>query len=47
MAANTKFEKRFRAVEQALAEQGKTPEQSNLTEMDALWNQVKKQKPQS
>ena len=45
-AANSKFEKRFRAVEQALAEQGKTPEQSDLAEMDALWNQVKKQTPQ-
>lgn len=41
-AANTKFEKRFRAVEQALAEQGKTPEQSDLAEMDALWNKVKR-----
>ena len=41
-AANSKFEKRFRAVEQALAEQGKTPEQSDLAEMDALWNEVKK-----
>lgn len=40
-AANSKFEKRFRAVEQALAEQGKTPEQSDLAEMDALWNEVK------
>lgn len=45
-AANSKFEKRFRAVEQALAEQGKTPEQSDLAEMDALWNQLKKQTPQ-
>ena len=44
-AANSKFEKRFRAVEQALAEQGKTPEQSDLAEMDALWNQVKKRAP--
>ena len=44
-AANSKFEKRFRAVEQALAEQGKTPDQSDLAEMDALWNQVKKQTP--
>lgn len=44
-AANSKFEKRFRAVEQALAEQGKTPEQSDLAEMDALWNKVKKQTP--
>lgn len=41
-AANSKFEKRFRAVEQALAEQGKSPEQSDLAEMDALWNEVKK-----
>lgn len=44
-AANTKFEKRFRAVEQVLAEQGKSPEQSDLAEMDALWNQVKRQTP--
>lgn len=40
-AANSKFEKRFRAVEQALAGQGKTPEQSDLSEMDALWQQIK------
>lgn len=46
-AANSKFEKRFRAVEQALAEQGKTPDQSDLAEMDALWNQVKKQTPKN
>lgn len=41
-AANSKFETRFRAVEQALAVQGKTPQQSNLAEMEALWQQVKK-----
>ena len=40
-AANSKFEKRFRAVEQALAEQGKTPDQSDLAEMDALWQALK------
>ena len=40
-AANSKFKKRFRAVEQALAEQSKTPEQSDLAEMDALWNKLK------
>jgi nucleoside triphosphate diphosphatase len=40
-AANTKFESRFRAVEQALAALGKSPEQSNLDEMEALWQQVK------
>ncbi|MBV2130639.1 nucleoside triphosphate pyrophosphohydrolase [Arsukibacterium indicum] len=41
-AANNKFETRFRGVEQALAEQGKTPQQSNLDEMEALWQQVKR-----
>ncbi|WP_082694727.1 nucleoside triphosphate pyrophosphohydrolase [Rheinheimera sp. EpRS3] len=41
-AANSKFEKRFRAVEQALAAEGKTPQQSSLDEMGALWHKVKK-----
>ena len=41
-AANDKFERRFRAVEARLAERGKTPEQSSLAEMDALWDDVKK-----
>ncbi|SEH91800.1 ATP diphosphatase [Rheinheimera pacifica] len=41
-AANSKFETRFRAVEQALAAEGKTPQQSNLDEMEALWQLVKK-----
>lgn len=40
-AANSKFEQRFRLVEQALVALGKTPEQSDLAEMDALWQQVK------
>ena len=40
-AANNKFERRFRGVEQALSEQGKSPQQSNLDEMEALWQQVK------
>ncbi len=38
---NDKFERRFRAVEDALAERGRTPAQSDLAEMDALWDQVK------
>lgn len=42
-AANNKFEQRFRAVEQALNAIDKTPEQSDLAEMDALWQQVKRQ----
>ena len=38
---NAKFMRRFQDVERRLAERGKTPAQSNLTEMDALWEEVK------
>lgn len=41
-AANRKFERRFRGVEAALAEQGKRPQESDLAEMDALWDAVKR-----
>jgi nucleoside triphosphate diphosphatase len=40
-AANAKFTRRFRGIEAALAAIGKTPVQSDLAEMDALWNQIK------
>ncbi len=40
-AANTKFERRFRYIEQELEKSGKTPDQSTLEEMDALWNKAK------
>jgi ATP diphosphatase len=40
--ANAKFERRFRAIEDALKARGKTPAQSDLAEMDALWNEAKK-----
>lgn len=40
-AANAKFTRRFEGVEAGLAALGKTPEQSDLAEMDALWDQVK------
>jgi ATP diphosphatase len=40
-AANAKFTRRFAAVEDALKARGKTPAQSDLAEMDALWDQVK------
>ena len=40
-AANRKFEHRFQAVERALAARGKTPAQSDLAEMDALWDAAK------
>lgn len=41
-AANAKFERRFRSVERALAELGRLPVESDLTEMDALWNLAKR-----
>lgn len=40
-AANTKFIKRFEGIEAKLAARGKTPSQSDLAEMDALWDEVK------
>lgn len=40
--ANEKFTRRFRSIEARLAERGKTPEQSDLAEMDALWNEAKR-----
>ena len=39
--ANAKFIRRFEGVEARLAAQGKRPEDSNLAEMDALWDAVK------
>ena len=38
-----KFIKRFQFIERELSRQGKTPKQSTLTEMDALWEQAKRQ----
>jgi ATP diphosphatase len=38
---NAKFERRFGAIEQALAGRGKTPQQATLQEMDQLWNEAK------
>jgi ATP diphosphatase len=40
-AANAKFEHRFHAVEEALAQRGKAPADSSLEEMDALWDEAK------
>ena len=39
--ANSKFIRRFERIEALLAADGRTPEQSNLEEMDALWDQAK------
>jgi MazG family protein len=38
---NAKFERRFKYIEHALREAGKSPENSSLEEMDALWRQAK------
>ena len=40
-AANEKFTRRFRAIEAALAGQGRRPDESTLAEMDALWDAAK------
>ena len=39
--ANDKFVRRFRYIEARLAEQGRSPEESDLAEMDALWDEAK------
>jgi ATP diphosphatase len=38
---NAKFERRFRRIEEWLAESGRTPAQAGLDEMDALWERAK------
>lgn len=40
-AANQKFTRRFARIEDWLAETGRTPSDSDLAEMDALWNRAK------
>jgi nucleoside triphosphate diphosphatase len=40
-ATNQKFERRFAAIEQALAARGKKPADADLAEMDALWDEAK------
>lgn len=39
--ANAKFIRRFRSIEAALARDGRRPEDSDLAEMDALWDAAK------
>ena len=41
-AANAKFERRFRFIEQALREAGRPIENCRLEELDALWGEAKK-----
>ncbi|MGE5565575.1 MAG: nucleoside triphosphate pyrophosphohydrolase [Parcubacteria group bacterium] len=40
-ATNAKFARRFAFIEAELAKDGRTPEQSDLAEMDALWDRAK------
>jgi nucleoside triphosphate diphosphatase len=40
-AANAKFTRRFRHIEAALATTGRKPDDSDLAEMDALWDAAK------
>jgi len=42
-ATNRKFERRFSAIENALAARGKKPQDATLQEMDDLWNAAKRQ----
>lgn len=39
--ANAKFTRRFQSIERDLAARGKSPADSTLDEMDALWNEAK------
>jgi ATP diphosphatase len=40
-AANAKFERRFNHIEAALAADGRSPRESDLAEMDRLWDEAK------
>jgi nucleoside triphosphate diphosphatase len=44
-SANHKFTRRFHGIEGKLAEAGRTPAQSNLEEMDRLWDEAKAEEP--
>ena len=38
---NVKFQRRFRAIEEGLAAEGRTPPEASLDEMEALWQRTK------
>jgi uncharacterized protein YabN with tetrapyrrole methylase and pyrophosphatase domain len=40
-AANAKFTRRFHFIEAALRESGRSPETSDLDEMEGLWTEAK------
>ena len=41
--ANAKFARRFARIEAMLAETGRSPSDSTLEEMDAMWNRAKRE----
>lgn len=41
--ANAKFERRFRHLEQRLAEQGRAPGEADMAELEALWARAKQE----
>jgi ATP diphosphatase len=45
-ATNQKFERRFASIVRALAQRGKSPKESSLAEMDALWDAAKAEEKQ-
>lgn len=45
--ADTKFATRFRRIERELARDGRTPSDSSLEEMDAIWDRVKHEDPEA
>ncbi len=40
-SANVKFQRRFAAIEEALAAEGRAPAEASLDEMEALWQRAK------
>ncbi len=44
---NVKFERRFGAIEAALAAEGRTPAEASLDEMEALWQAAKTSEPEA
>jgi ATP diphosphatase len=46
-ACNAKFERRFAYIERALQARGRTLEEASLEEMDALWNEAKRNETSS
>lgn len=42
---NAKFERRFGYIEQRLQEQGRSPREASLEEMDKLWDEAKLRRP--